>query len=346
MFGRFMNNYYYGKSGKGDFRKEDLPATRKQLFLDTLRTRLSGLFRINLLYMIVFLPMMLVLMLNFTNLLSAMSNVMLVQENDYPAYVEKIKETGGEVRISEEQFNELKNTDFRAADLFDSMLFRVLIWLIPCIAITGPFTAGLSYITRNWARDEHAFIWSDFKDAVRDNWKQGLVLSVITSLIPALVYIGWKVYGRMAGQNPIMFVPQILVVLVAVIWSISITYMHPLAVTYELKMKDLIRNGILLGIARLPMSVGIRLLHCVPAAVCGVLIAFWNPMAGMMILFGYYFLIGFALSRFVTASYTNAVFDRFINPRIEGAKVNQGLRTPEDDDGDDEDEEDGKDEES
>ena len=59
-----------------------------------------------------------------------------------------------------------------------------------------------------------------------------------------------------------------------------------------------------------------------------------------------YFLIGFALSRFITASYTNAVFDRFINPRIEGAKVNQGLRTPEDDDdGDGADEADGKDEE-
>ena len=26
MFGRMMNNYYYGKSGKGDFRKEDLQA--------------------------------------------------------------------------------------------------------------------------------------------------------------------------------------------------------------------------------------------------------------------------------------------------------------------------------
>ena len=49
----------------------------------------------------------------------------------------------------------------------------------------------------------------------------------------------------------------------------------------------------------------------------------------------YYFLIGFALSRFITASYTNAVFDRFINPRIEGAKVNQGIHQPEEDDEDD-----------
>ena len=55
-------------------------------------------------------------------------------------------------------------------------------------------------------------------------------------------------------------------------------------------------------------------------------------MIAMLILFGYYALIGFALSRFVTASYTNAVFDRYINPRIEGAKVNQGIYKPEEDD--------------
>ena len=101
-------------------------------------------------------------------------------------------------------------------------------------------------------------------------------------------------------------------------------------------MKDVIRNGLLLAIARLPWSVGIRLLHCVPAIICAALMYFWNPMIGMLILFAYYFLIGFSLSRFVTASYTNAVFDRFINPRIEGAKVNQGLYKPEEDDEDDE----------
>ena len=56
-----------------------------------------------------------------------------------------------------------------------------------------------------------------------------------------------------------------------------------------------------------------------------------------MILCAYYMLVGFGLSRFITASYTNAVFDRFINSRIEGAKVNQGLRQ-EDDEAEDEDE--------
>ena len=339
MFGRFMNNYYYGKSGKGDFRKEDLPQNRRQLFLDTLKTRLSGLCRINLLYMLIFLPAMIVMMFFFTNIISNTSNLMIMEENDYASYSEMVKESGREVSVTEEQYNELKNAGINAADLMDNELFRMLIWLIPCLAITGPFTAGLSYVTRNWARDEHAFIWSDFKDAAKENWKQALVLSAITSILPLAAYVGWRFYGNLAAQNVIMIVPQVLVVLVVIIWSISITYMHPLTVTYKLKTKDIIRNGLLLGVARLPMSVGIRLLHCVPALIGAALIWFWNPMIGMLILFAYYALIGFAISRFITASYTNAVFDRFINPRIEGAKVNQGIYTPEEDE--DEDEENG-----
>ena len=114
--------------------------------------------------------------------------------------------------------------------------------------------------------------------------------------------------------------------------------MHPLAVTYELKMKDALRNGLLLGVARLPFSVGIRLLHCVPALIFFAAVWFFglDLMIGLMILGGYYMLIGFSLSRFITASYTNAVFDRYINSRIEGAKVNQGLKAPEDDEDEDE----------
>ena len=339
MFGKMMNNYYYGKSGKGDFRKEDLPQNRRQLFADTLKTRLSALCRINLLYTLIFLPAIIVTMIFYTQFLSGSSNLLMIQENDYASYVQKVQESEGEVWISEEDYNRIKNEGVNYTDMTDNLLFRWLIWLIPCIAITGPFTAGLSYVTRNWARDEHAFIWTDLKDAVKENWKQSLVLSVITSILPVAAYVGWKYYGSMAERSVVMMVPQVLVVLVGVIWAISITYMHPMVVTYELKLKDVIRNGLLLGIARLPWSVGIRLLHCVPALIAGALCYLWNPWYGMLILMAWYVLIGFSLSRFVTASYTNAVFDRFINSRIEGAKVNQGMREPEDDEDGDEDEE-------
>jgi hypothetical protein len=63
--------------------------------------------------------------------------------------------------------------------------------------------------------------------------------------------------------------------------------------------------------------------------------SYWAILA----LAAWYLLIGFSLSRFVTASYTNGQFDKFINPRIEGAQVNRGLSEEEDWDEEDETEE-------
>ena len=88
MFGKFMNNYYYGKSGQGDFRKEDLPHNRRELFRDTLKTRLSALCRINLLYMIIFLPAMIMIMyFTFTGIQEAMTRST-IQLNNYEEYAE------------------------------------------------------------------------------------------------------------------------------------------------------------------------------------------------------------------------------------------------------------------
>lgn len=369
MFGRMMNNYYYGKSGKGDFRKDDMPETRMQLFWDTLRTRLSSLFRLSLMYAVIWLPAIIVLLVNAGNIWDSLQMQSAMINYDYAEYTEKASANGLEVGLTEEEYNLYRESllvlndenyeayldrvgrenallsqeqfisykQSTASGLQDSIL-KLLMWLIPCIAITGPLTAGVSYVTRNWARDEHAFIWSDFKDAVKANWKIPLVLSTITGVLPAGVYAGWLTYGNMAADNMLMVIPQALVVLVGILWALMITYMHPLTVTYDLSLKGVLRNGFLLAVARLPFSVGIRLLHCVPLLIAFIAVWFFgmDPLLALVILCAYYILVGLALSRFITASYTNAVFDRFINSRIEGAKVNQGLRQ----DDDDEDEED------
>ena len=53
----------------------------------------------------------------------------------------------------------------------------------------------------------------------------------------------------------------------------------------------------------------------------------------------YYLFFGFALSRLIYASVANGVFDKYLNPHIEGAPVNLGLRPKEEDEDDEEDEE-------
>ena len=176
MFGKMMNNYYYGKSGKGDFRRDDMPETRMQLFWDTLRTRLSGLCRLNLIYMLAWLPAIVVIVLFVSRMYTNLTMVAMVKENDYAAYVQITADAEREVTITEEEYNELRNAEVDLPGYLKQDMLKMLAILIPCIALTGPFTAGMSYVTRNWARDEHAFIWSDFRDAVKENWKIPLVL--------------------------------------------------------------------------------------------------------------------------------------------------------------------------
>lgn len=343
MFGKLMNSYYYGKSGKGDYRKEDLPRTRWQLFWEMLRVRFAGLMRLNLMYMIVWLPAMIVLMLG---VMGAIYGVIpdapvvddlaaVVEEGAMPS-AEEVADVADE---EAEAVQVVERSPEEIVGMMQSVLLMTLLLLIPCITITGPFTAGLSYVTRNWARDEHAFPWSDFIDAVKANWKPSLVVSFITSLMPLIMYMCWTYYGDLAETNAIMVIPQAITLMLGILWSLAVTYTYPMIVSYNMRLRDVLRNSFLLAIGRLPMSLGIRLLHCVPAGIAFVVAMFISTTWGIFGLMAYYILLGFGLSRFVTASYTNAAFDRFINSRIEGAVVNRGLNTEPIDDEDDGDEE-------
>ena len=320
MFGKAMNRYYYGKSGQGDFNRDDLPTNRWQLFWEMLRVRFSGLVRLNLMYVVCWLPAIFIIGRFFAMGLTGLDAVSQLQ----------VQASTGEIAV--EAFNE----QFALyAEAIKSLLFQTLLLLIPAIAITGPFTAGIAYVTRNWARDEHAFIWSDFIDAVKGNWKQALLTSVITGVMPTVVYVCNLYYGGLVASNPLFIIPQVLCWLIGIIWCMMLIYIYPLMVTYELSYKGVLRNAALLAIARLPFSVLVRIGSVVPALITAAFLYMLTQYSFIILLvFGaYYVLLGFGLSRFITASYTNAVFDKYINPSIEGAVVNRGLYNEEDEDG-------------
>ena len=55
--GGFFNRLYYGKAGKADFTQDDLPSNRFQLFWEVLRVRFWSLFRVNLMQVVFWIPM-------------------------------------------------------------------------------------------------------------------------------------------------------------------------------------------------------------------------------------------------------------------------------------------------
>ena len=331
MFGKMMNNFYYGKSGKGDFRKEDLPKNRWQLFWEMLRVRFASLCRLNLMTIAAWLPMIILIGYCVTTLF----NVLMIR-GQYDAYVA----TGDIGELTEEQISVLATMDLDQwmVDMTFGMLSTFCLWAIPCIAVTGPVQAGLAYVTRNWSRDEHAFIWADFKDAVKENWKQALGVSAITSVLPIIMYVGYQFYGQQAAGNILFMVPQMLIVMVGIVWALALTFLYPMMVSYRVTFGQLIKNSLVMAVGRLPQTVGIRLLMLIPTVICIVIFLFTGSLVALLALALYYVIIGFAMARFVYASFTNGVFDRYINSHMAGVEINRGLAKEEDLDEEDEEE--------
>ena len=64
---------------------------------------------------------------------------------------------------------------------------------IPALT-TGPAQAGFTYVLRNYSRQEHSFIWSDFKEHVGKNFKQGLIISIIDFIVILFLFM-YLIFG-------------------------------------------------------------------------------------------------------------------------------------------------------
>ena len=129
FFSKFFGAGRFERAPSRDFRPEDLPDTRVKLFFDALGIRWSAMVGQNLFYLLFWLPAILWSGVNLLTLVQMLA--------DAPA--------GAEV----------------GARVY-SLAFTYLLVLWPLIAITGPATAGASYVSRNWARGQHSFMASDF----------------------------------------------------------------------------------------------------------------------------------------------------------------------------------------
>lgn len=281
-----FHNYFYGKPEKADFTEKDLPANRAQLFREVLRVRRGSMVGLNLLYLLIWLPAALWTFLNVLQLSSI------------------------------------------EVEALSSLALSYLVVLFPLIAITGPFNAGVSFVMRNWARDEHSFPFLDFKKAMRENWKQALAMSTISGALPALCFVGVYFYGSMARQSMLFYLPAALVLLAALLWTLSAQLMPTLIVTYRLKFSQAVKNACILTLASLPRAVCAKL-ATLALPILLLALAWLAPGAlswAGAIAVALYCIILLSFNKLIVASYANAVCEQYLNPKIEGAPVNIGLR--------------------
>ncbi|MBR0463968.1 MAG: hypothetical protein IJJ23_06240 [Clostridia bacterium] len=302
MAGLF-NSFYYGKAGKADFTPDQLPKNRVELFFSMLRVRFSSLIGINLIYVVFSLPTIIWSVIHYMVITNSLG----------------LGEEGAAQAVA--------SSDIRG------YLLIYLVGLIPCMMISSIGRMGVSLTLRNWARDEHSFMMSDIKDTIKGNWKTALAFGFISGFSLLVLYFCYSYYSSMAAVGSVLWmIPQALVIIFCALWWMSTMLIYPMAVTYDMNIRTLIQNGVIMAIARLPFSI---LFWALPTFIPLVLIFTIGMQWVSLVFMLYYLLIGYALYQFMTISYANACFDRFLNPRIEGAGVNKGLRDPAYDEEDD-----------
>ena len=296
FFSKFFGAGRFERAPSRDFRPEDLPDTRVKLFFDALGIRWSAMVGQNLLYLLFWLP---AVIWSGVNLLTLVQ--MLV---DAPAGADM----GARVY---------------------SLAFTYLLILWPLIAITGPATAGMSYVSRNWARGQHSFMVSDFWEHARKNWKQALCVSTITGALPVLLLFLWRFYGALAeSMSGLFIIPEVIVLIAALLWLLMLQVVYTMMVTYKLTLRQLLGNAMRMALGKLPLFLGLRLLTSIlPLGIAIVFLYFPERATFPLAVGGFFYLVfGLALNRLIYASLANALCEAYLNPSI-GAPVNIGMRS-------------------
>jgi uncharacterized membrane protein YesL len=179
-----------------------------------------------------------------------------------------------------------------------SVLFFVLLTL--AIMIAGPATAGMVYVLRNWARDEHAWLFLDFKDSWKRNWKEAILVMLINGIVVTLLYVNYMFYRDLAGQSVLFLIINYFMIILAIIYAMMNIYIFPMLVTYKLTVKQIFKNAFIFTIVKLPQT-----------------FAVFVVMLAIFALSTYYifpiFILGLAFPGLIGVSLANWVFDSYMN---------------------------------
>lgn len=126
----------------------------------------------NLMYFVAWLPAMIAIALCVVSLIMTLAGT--VQVDETGAVLDTIDQTALREAMRPARLN------FRHAADSDSVL-----------AITARSRRDSATSPATGRATNHAFPWADYKDAIKANWKQGLLVSTITGCVPFLVYICW-----------------------------------------------------------------------------------------------------------------------------------------------------------
>lgn len=295
----FMN---YNKEGKG-VNPEDLERGPLPTFFGILGRKFWKLIPINLLYVIFSLPALVLAFFGSSYLVQAI----------FP---------GLDMTLVESAAGAAKDADDALVlQVFEmTIIFFLFAMMLAGLAliIIGPVHAGIVYVLRNYSREEHSFIWSDFKEHALSNLKQSLASSIISLLVTVVFVVNLYFYRQsdFVSNDMIRSILLTVIVLMFAIWCIMQMYLYPMMVTFKLTLKQMYKNSFFFAILKLPMNILMLFLSLILMLIGPALLLFTNVGVAFIVAVFWYLLLAFAINILMITFYAYRGLDKYMLSKL------------------------------
>ena len=297
-----------GKERSDEYARNSLPTSRWQLFFDIFKNNFSKLVKVNLLMLLFFVPMIAVIVVYMligdvnSSLFPFGSNLGI----GYPV-------VPNQMGLSERLLLET------------SYILHIGLFVTSFIAAIG--LAGGMYVIRNMVWTEGIFIANDFWRGVKLNIKNALQTALFFSVILFVVRyminlanLNLAMGGLEKWQTIWLRISQVTSYVFLVVAIMMSLWMIALGVNYQLSFLKLLRNAFLMSVGTLPQTVFFGVIALLPFFISMLGGTLFTAIGVILIL-----VCGFAYALLVWLDFAQWVFDKYINPKLQGAKVGRGI---------------------
>lgn len=297
-----------GKEKSEEYARSTLPTNRWQLFFDIFKGNFWKIVKVNFLTLVFFIPLLLVVVLSF-----------LMSENNGILYP-----FGANLGVGYPAYPSIQGMS-ESLTLRAGMTTYLLVTITSIIAAVG--LSGGMYVVRNMVWTEGVFVGNDFWRGVKLNYKNALQTAVFFCLVysfcQTLINLSsLSIASGVVEDKQIVWLrisqgASYLFMSVAAMMSL---WMIALGVNYKMNFTAMFKNSFLMTIGTLPQTIFFGVLAFIPFILLAVGGSMLIALAVICCV-----LFGFAYALLVWLDFAQWVFDKYINPKLEGAKVGRGI---------------------
>jgi len=175
-----------------------------------------------------------------------------------------------------------------------------ILFCLPVITI-GPATAGFTYVLKRYGAEEHSWIWSDFIEHFKKNFRQGFCMGAVNLIVFILLLINYLFLDKTANFGFLKYT----VLAIAAIFIMMQFFTYGIMIKFNMKLIDIYKDAFILTVVRLWSNFLILIL------ILALLYVY------MVICSGFYYIIilvipMFSTIGFIITFYAQPIIDKYL----------------------------------